>query len=134
MAQNQEFDWESRERIRRSTHGRTQEETRFRPTGYGSEEYVVWRERFGMPALNMPNGHCVFKQHGMKMGVETRLLISGNVDFINGVGELGLRIDVSDSDSEEAYLHEFLEEMKAARLLIKSRLKWLKAKLKKEKR
>lgn len=127
-SKDEPFDWESHEYSCRSTHGRTQEKTVFRPRSLGSIEYVLWNDGFKGPALNMPRDSFVFREHGIEPHVKARLSIAGSLDFICGAGELKLTIDIDQADAEEQYLKELVRMLELARKVIKDRQAYLKQK------
>ncbi len=124
----EKFDWESSDYSRRTTHGRTQEKTVYHPCEYEKMEYVIWKNRFRMPAIDMPNDHHVFRKHGMEPHSHARLSVTGAIDFINAAGDLYLTIDIVEADDEVQYLKELLDQLKLAKAIIKDRLSYLQQK------
>ena len=133
MPDEEKYDWESCEYSRRSTHERTQEKRVFHPCDLEPVEYVTWDDRFGGPSVKLPIDSHVFRKHGMEPHVEARLTITGSIDFICGVGELDLTIDIDEAAFEKQYLKELLQMLKLARHVIKDRQAYLKQQKTKEK-
>ena len=123
------FNWDDHKYSKTEVLGATQEEWTYLldSSRYGSL-YTVLNSLIGMPALNMPHDHSLFKDYGLDLGRNTRLLIEGGIDFINGCGGLDLSIVIDASEDEEEYITELLIKLKEAEDILKDRLKRLNGK------
>jgi hypothetical protein len=128
MSEKKTYDWESCEHNHRSARGRTQEKWVYHPCEYNNVEYVMWEDMCGGESVDIPNGSVVFREHGFEPIAKARLSIAGSIDFVCGVGELDLTIDIDQRDCEEAYLKELLRMLKLAKAVIKDRRAYLKQK------